>query len=128
MDVSQPKKILHIGGHDNSTWVTILGNSLTPLGQLDAISDSEIASYLHQKHYDLIILDAATLNNVETLITNLHQQQPNIPIVVMTTSPTWQRARRVLLAGATDYVRKSLDADTLLATFRAIFAKTTTRD
>jgi DNA-binding NarL/FixJ family response regulator len=122
-DVSTPKKILHIGNPADTTWITILRNALTPLGQLDSISKPEIPLHVQQKHYDLIIIDAATLNDVETLVTALHQQEPNIPIVVVTTSPTWQRARRVLLAGAADYIRKSLDTDSLLTTFRAILTK-----
>lgn len=104
-------------------WVTTLRDALLPLGQLDSTSESEILIYIQEKHYDLVIVDAAVINEVETLVASLHRQKPTIPIVVITTSPTWQRARRIFLAGATDYIQKSLDANKILVTFQAILAK-----
>lgn len=123
MEFSAPKKILHIGSPADAAWVEILRDALLPLGQMESTSDPEICLHDQQTHYDLIIIDAAALNDVQPLVNTLHRQLPNIPIVVVTTSPTWQRARRWLLAGATEYMRKSLDKDTLLKTFRAIIAK-----
>lgn len=128
MDISTPKNLLLIGNPPDSIWATILRDALYPLGQLDLASESETSMRVQQKHYDLVIIDAAVLNNVETLVASLHRQQPTVPIVVVTTSPTWQRARRIFLAGATDYVQRSLDANTLLTTFQAILAKSVSND
>ena len=128
MNISIPKKFLLIGNPSDSIWVTILRNALYPLGQLDLTSESEASMCVQQKHYDLIIIDAAVFNDVEALVAALHRQQPTIPIVVVTSSPTWQRARRIFLAGATDYVQKSLDTNTLLKTFQAILAKLVSND
>ena len=122
-NISTPKKFLLIAPSPDDTWVTILRNALNSLGQLESISESEIAFRILQEHYDLIIIDAVVLDDSEAIIASLHQKQPNTPIVVVTTSPTWQRARRVFLAGATDYIRKSLDADKLLTSFQKILTK-----
>jgi DNA-binding NtrC family response regulator len=121
--VSSPKKFLLIGSSLDVTWAPILRDALNPLGLLESISESEILLSIQQKHYDLIIIDAAMVNNSEDIVASLYQKQPNIPIVVVTNSPTWQRARRAFLAGATDYVRKSLDANTLLTIFQRILIK-----
>ena len=70
--------------------------------------------------YDVIIIDAGTVSNAVTLVASLQSQQPEARIVVATASPTWQRAREVLQAGAADYIRKSLDKDQLRVKIQAL--------
>ena len=46
-----------------------------------------------------------------------------VPIVVATASPTWNRARSLLLAGASDYIRKTSDRATLLRTLQPLLLR-----
>jgi DNA-binding NtrC family response regulator len=113
-----PPKVLLVGVQPNSAWVKTLGEALQSLGQLNLTVPTEAIEQLERvENYILIIVDAATTKGVPSLITALHRQRPIVPVVVVTDSPTWQRAREIFLAGATDYVRKSLDPDTLLEVF-----------
>jgi len=117
------KEFLLVGGYSDSAWSEILGSALSTIGQLDIVAQVASNEKLQQKRYDLIIVDAAGPKDIGELIVSFREQQPDIPIIVVTTSPTWQRARQVFLAGATDYLRKSLDKEALLETFKAILTK-----
>jgi len=111
---------LLIGKSSDTTWEVALQKALAPLGWLDAIFEDKALQQLQQKHYDVIIVDSVSTKDVVGLVSLLSQRHPLIPVVVVTASPTWQRARQVFLAGASDYLRKTLDADTLLTAFKAI--------
>jgi DNA-binding response OmpR family regulator len=54
-------------------------------------------------------VDAGAVRDAVLMVSRLRVQQPETRIVIATASPTWQRAREALRAGAADYVRKSLD-------------------
>lgn len=68
----------------------------------------------------LIIIDSTMVENVDKLVSTLRRENPKRRIVVMTASPTWQRARAAFEAGAMDYLPKTLQQDELLDTFRQI--------
>jgi len=106
------------------TWGNILSEALRTLGQLDFTSE-ELAIQEELDDYALIIIEAGGITDVAMIVTSVHQRRPALPIVVVTSSPTWQRARRVFLAGAADYIRKSLDPDTLLRTFQEVITRLT---
>lgn len=113
-------KFLLVGEPDDSIWETTLRKTLAPLGQLDCTPEAKVLEQLRQGQYDLIIVDAVKSRDVVELVSLLRHQRPLVPIVVVTASPTWQRARQVFLAGASDYLQKSLNTDALLAAFKAI--------
>ncbi len=118
------KKFLLVRGSPDITWGNILSEALRTLGQLD-ITSEELVVEVELNDYDLIIVDAGGIIDVSTLVASVHQRRPAVPIVVVTSSPTWQRARRVFLAGAADYIRKSLDPNTLLRTFQEVISRLT---
>jgi len=122
------KKFLALGSYLDSDWLEILRNSLSPLGKLDVASSSSYKIKIEENRYDLIIVDAVDSKEMIDLVAALHKQLPLVPIVVVTTSPTWQRARQFFLAGAVDYIRKSLNKRELLDTFQAIFPDGTTNN
>ncbi|MGA9349744.1 MAG: response regulator [Anaerolineae bacterium] len=73
-----------------------------------------------ESRYDLVIVDASAVGDVLSLVSRLRAQQPQTRIVVVTASPTWQRAREALRAGAADYIRKSLDGEELRSKIQAV--------
>jgi DNA-binding NtrC family response regulator len=118
------KRFLLVRGSPDMTWGNILSEALRTLGQLDFTSE-ELAIQEELDDYALIIIEAGGITDVAMIVTSVHQRRPALPIVVVTSSPTWQRARRVFLAGAADYIRKSLDPDTLLRTFQEVITRLT---
>jgi DNA-binding NtrC family response regulator len=112
------KNFLVLGRYIDSDWLEILKDSLSPIGKFDVASGSEIKTKAEEGNYDLIIVDAVDSKEMIDLVTYLHKQNPLIPIVVVTISPTWQRARQFFLAGAVDYIQKSLNKKELLETFQ----------
>jgi DNA-binding NarL/FixJ family response regulator len=94
------------------------------LGELQAVSREEVAKHTPQDHYDVIVVDAATVEDVPSLVSHLRAQWPAARVVVATASPTWKRAREALQAGAVDYIRKSLSEKEILSVFRDILSRT----
>lgn len=111
---------LLIGEKGESQWPLVLERALSPLGKLWIVPENELMQVLVQKYYDAIIIDAGAAHDARGLISLLKEQQPKARIVVATASPTWQRAREMLQAGAVDYIYKSLDEKRLLSEFRTM--------
>jgi DNA-binding response OmpR family regulator len=120
-----PTRFLLIGNQSDAAWVATLEEAIRSLGQLYLISETEAVGRVQQEAFDLVIVDAGTTNHIADFVSRLRMARPAMPIVVVTASPTWQRARKVLLAGANDYIRKSLDTQTLLVTFKDILSSST---
>ena len=110
------RNLLVVSNDANSVWLRTFGDALQSLGKLEVASEQEAPVQVELGDYDLMVLDATSIGgDVAALVARLHREWPYVPIVVVTTSPTWQRARQVFLAGASDYIRKSLDTERTLA-------------
>ena len=71
--------------------------------------------------FDLLVVDASGLQiELGERVGWLHGRFPDVPIIVLTNSPTWRRARAVLQAGASDYLRRSVNDETLLSRCRSL--------
>jgi DNA-binding NtrC family response regulator len=117
------KRILLVGSKPDSGWIGTLQQSLDQWGELQVAAETDGLSRLRGQAYDLIILDAAVIDDLNLLVQSIRQERPNVPVVVVTNSPTWQRARQLFTDGASDYVRKSFDTGALKATFSRILSK-----
>lgn len=65
----------------------------------------------------LVIVDATVVEQVENEVMRLRTECPARRIVVLTASPTWQRARAAFAAGAMDYLPNTLDKKELRRIF-----------
>jgi len=104
-------------------WYQLLEEALAPLGSLNIVSEEEMDLLPLKRNYDVIIADATTANDVPLLVTCLRARFPEAKIVVVSASPTWQRARQAFLAGATEYIRKSSNKEETLSTFKTILER-----
>ncbi|MCL4296501.1 MAG: response regulator [Anaerolineae bacterium] len=111
---------LLIGEKAESQWPLVLEQALSPLGKLHIVSEQTVVKRGIHPDCDVIIIDAGVVEDAVTLVSSLHQQQPQARIIVATASPTWQRAREMLKAGAADYIYKSLDEKQLQSEIRAV--------
>jgi DNA-binding NtrC family response regulator len=124
IDDTMARNLLVISNDPDSVWLQIVGDALQSLGELQVVSEQEASMQIKVKDYDLMILDATAISgDIATLVARLHKERPNVSIVVATTSPTWQRARQVFRAGASDYIRKSLDKERILASLREVLER-----
>ncbi len=111
-------RFLFIHAHENQAYGKTLQYVLAPYGNLD-LYPWETIKDLDLNTYTLVFLDAsilADLNKPKTLedfISQLSSRWPDTKIIILTTSPTWRRARAALQAGAVDYIRLTLDENLL---------------
>ncbi len=121
--VQNRKNVVIIGNNADSLWVTAVRDALVNWGTVQFRSEDEALANPQEKSPDLLLVDASTLE-IDTVqfVASLKQANPHTPIIVATTSPTWRRARDLIQAGATDYVRRSFDKRLILNRCQAPFA------
>lgn len=114
--------LLVVGG-EGSLWAETVREAVDPLGELETAAAADAPALVAGEDYSMIILDAAAADDPAALVAALRRAAPSAPLVVVTASPTWQCAKEVLMAGASDYIRKSHDAPALAATLREVLGK-----
>jgi DNA-binding response OmpR family regulator len=118
--VSVEYTFLLIGKKTDTQWSQVLRQALHSLGKLHTVSEKEAVQAITQRHYDVVIVDAGAIGDVASLVALLRSKQRRMRIVVATASPTWQRAREILQAGAVDYIRKSLNMKELRSKIQTV--------
>ena len=118
-------KFLVVGAVPNVGWATLLETKLNELGAVDLIRIDEFLERMQDQQYDVVIMDASTVENVHAIVRQAHRLRPRLPIMIASASPTWEDARQAFLAGATDYVRRSMDAEAVVAAVRDILERAT---
>jgi DNA-binding response OmpR family regulator len=104
----------------DSQWSLILQQALSALGMLETVPEEAAVDAVIQEHYDVVIIDAGSVEDVILLVSRLRVQRPQLRVVVATASPTWQRARQAFRAGSVDYIRKSWDEGELRSKIEAV--------
>jgi len=116
------KSIGVLSNNDQSPWLKHLAEVLSSLGIVTIFSECAFAEEF-DRWFDLLLVDASGLQmELAERVGWLHGRFPTVPIIVLTSSPTWRRARAVLQAGASDYMRRSMEDDILLERCRSLFA------
>lgn len=114
------KRIAVLSNNEHSPWLKHMTEVLGNIGMTKVFAESMLEDELNEP-FDLMVVDASGLQiELAERVAWLHGRFPEVPIVVLTSSPTWRRARAVLLAGAGDYMPRSLDDDLLLSRCRSL--------
>jgi DNA-binding NarL/FixJ family response regulator len=117
----QPMKLkgfLLLDGRDDHHWLRALQEAASALDRaLEVVSEAE-REHIRWRDYDLIILDAGVVSDLVSTIHWIHLQDSGARVVVLSSAPTWKQAREVMLAGAMDYARKSLNREHILSTLK----------
>lgn len=113
-------KFLLIGNKTEAQWSGVLQRALSSLGELRIVPEGEAVQAVMQRYHDAIIIDMGAVHDAAQLVSRLRSQRPEVRLVVATASPTWQLAREVLQAGASDYIRKSRDENELRSKIQAV--------
>ncbi len=107
-------KVLFVNGQSDRHWVETLRKAAHNLGKtLVFVSHKHVQE--HIQNYELVILDSESIGkeDLTAVVQRVHTSYPEVRIVVISSSPHWKEARQTLLAGATDYVRKTDDIETI---------------
>jgi DNA-binding NtrC family response regulator len=107
---------LLVVGSSDSAWAKSLGSALQSLGLVDYSTAAEVMVRISGRSYQMLIVDAEAMDSFGSFVDQIHRAAPNLPIVVVSASPTWQHAREAFLAGAADYIRKSPNQEPLAKT------------
>jgi DNA-binding response OmpR family regulator len=120
---SMQNEFLLIGETPDSSWSTSVCQALASLGPTDMLPEREAIERSAHHNYQMIIIDAGAVADLAAVIIKLRQTSPIVPLVVATASPTWQTAKEVLMTGANDCIRKSVDPVKLSAMFQEILSR-----
>ena len=102
-------RFLLVGASVDDPWQQVIDATARTIGRLCVAQEDEALQLIRQHPYDVVIIDAAKVEDMYHLITSFRVARPETKIVVVTMSPTWKRAREAFRVGATDYVRKSMN-------------------
>ncbi len=111
---------LLLQGDKDSYWSAFLAEVIAPMGNLSIAVAQDWITQKEEEPDGLIIVDATNVEQFEKLVSTLCAEKPQRRVVVMTASPTWQRARAAFDAGAIDYLPKTLPIDELQAIFKQL--------
>ena len=107
-------------GEEQSLWRAVLQRAIVLHGTVDTVTDEEALQAVALGDYDLVVLDSGAVHDAVEMIACLRAEEPRVPIIVATASPTWQRARQALRAGASDYIRKAMDEETVRTSIKQV--------
>ena len=105
--------VLLINGSNDHQWDRLIAQIVATRGHLRVSSEQTIDVCLAQGSYAVVIIDASVVTCVPQVIRHIHAQQARARVIVVTAAPTWIHARAAFLAGAFDYIVKSLNHDDL---------------
>lgn len=117
------RRFLLIGGSCDDPWRKVIEGAVASLGTLQIAREVDALNLTRQQDYDVIVIDAAKVADVFLLVSCIRTQKPDARIVVATASPTWRRAREAFRAGASDYIRKSMNKEEVLSALGATVGK-----
>ncbi len=101
-------------------WLSSFVKTLAPLGNVQAATEKNANEEFLKRPYELVIIDAATVEEPVSLAQKFYKLKPDVRVAVMTTIPTWREARDILRAGVVDYFPRTLSGQELLVTIRTI--------
>ena len=91
------------------------------LGVVDVVSQEDFPARL-EEGYSLVVADISRGADAVAALDDLRKRKSRVPVVVLSGAPDWREARRLLLAGAVDYLSKGLDQPELRHRLEAALA------
>ncbi len=108
--------VLLVGDEPQSLEKTRLLLQDSGLSHVLVLADSRATlPFLEQHPISLIVLDLAPATNNADLLSRIHRDYPDIPVVVETTSSDVEIAINCMKSGAVDYLVKPVEPERLLA-------------
>lgn len=108
------KRIAVVGNVDDSLWLQKVEAPLATLGEVTTFSQDKVDYLEGYLGSELIIVDTSGIQNAVEFVKYLKDENFTTPLLVVTASPTWRRAREMFKAGATDYLKQT-DTEKIVA-------------
>lgn len=123
MDADNCQLVIVAG--EESEWIHIVEQSWRPYGRIQIMAETAVVPPCSATPPPtLFLIDASNVNlDVIQLIKKLTAQYSSVPVVLATASPTWQQARAALHAGAVDYVKRTIDSQSLQTLFAELISR-----
>lgn len=112
-------RFLFVTRFAEAQWTRALRETMANAASVEIVDERSLDFLSPQ--YDLMIVDAGGVSSFPRVVRRLRAMCARCPILVVTASPTWQRAREAMHAGANDYQRKTLDNRELWQQITAVF-------
>ena len=106
-------RFLLINGSQHKYWHLVLESALAVLGELDAVEEKDALVTLSDREYSLVFIDATAVAEPPGLAEQIRSRWQDLPVIVASAMPQWEQARKVMMAGATNYISKSYDKEEL---------------
>lgn len=103
-----------IGDPQRDPRLRVVAAASASLGHLKVSPVEGVFSTLSRENFDVIVVDAAAVDQLECFVSALREKQANSQIVVISGMPTWKEARAAFRAGAKDYIGKSMDGNVMM--------------
>lgn len=111
-------RILLVTNYDDSPWSRLTVSMIAQFGVPKLTRFMDIYKALQDLNVAAVIMDDDPSVDTPTLVTHIRASHPSIPILIATNSVSWIRARRLIVAGASDYFFATLDEVELLHTLQ----------
>ena len=82
---------------------------------LTVVSEAEADGNVCWENYQLVIVDATVVGDVERFVFRTLARRPNLRIMVLTSAATWRETRAIMHAGAIDCLHTSMSRRSVLA-------------
>jgi DNA-binding response OmpR family regulator len=104
-------------------WINTTAGDLRAFGETQiVVADAELT--ISHDGVLVFLVDSTSVSYVETTVARLRRKYSAALILVITASPTWQRARSAFESGASDYLSKSLTTHDLLVVIGKLLKRT----
>jgi len=112
------KRSLLVSTGAGDGWLSRLRKAVLALGaDVELITESEVRN-TRLRDFDLVLLDASAINDLQSVISAIRFEVPEVRVIVFSSVDDWKRAREVMLAGAVDYAVKSLNEREIVSTLK----------
>lgn len=118
------KRIAVVGNVAESMWLQKVEAPLKTIGDVATHSEGDLDDLTPSLKADLIIVDSSGVSDAVALVRRIKDNNTTTPLLVVTASPTWRRAREMFKAGAADYLKQT-DVERLIQIVRSTLFKET---
>jgi DNA-binding NarL/FixJ family response regulator len=101
-------------------WSSMVTLMKAKVGSVQIILDEDFMRIKIKQPFDVIVVDVSNIEDLHTLIPQIHREQPSGRIIVVSSTPTWKQTREVIRLGAANMIRKSSNVDEVIAELRAM--------
>lgn len=99
---------------NQSYWHNWINKIKEELRSVSIDIDKDISRRKNNNAYDMIVVDVSNIEDLRRLIPEIHHEQPQSRILVVSSTPTWKQTREVIRLGAANLIRKNSNLEEVI--------------